>query len=146
MSSNSASARPRSVLIVDPSPLVGDALGAMVTRELGTEAVTKVVTLARARAAAGSVDLVIADLDLLARGFTNRQAADAELVSLRTVESRRARLQEKLGCEGRAALTRHAHEMGLGLDGWRATPIANGSGTPHWLASAASEAASPNLM
>ena len=64
MSSNSATARPRSVLIVDPSPLVGDALGAMVARELDTEAVTKVATLARARAAAGSADLVITDLDL----------------------------------------------------------------------------------
>ena len=213
MSSNSAAARPRSVLIVDPSPLVGDALGAMVARELDTEAVTKVATLARARAAAGSADLVITDLDLpdaerfdvvpvltehapgtpllvvtergssadveravrsgatgyvlkstdtdtffralrsvaagrpflqaelgaslygparaeadqrpgnltdaelrlldlLARGFTNRQAADAELVSLRTIESRRARLQEKLECEGRAALTRHARPDG----------------------------------
>jgi DNA-binding NarL/FixJ family response regulator len=52
-------------------------------------------------------------LGLIARGFTNRQSAHRENVSLRTIESRRARLQEKLGCRGRAELTRHAYELGL---------------------------------
>ena len=52
-------------------------------------------------------------LSLIARGFTNRQSAHRENVSLRTIESRRARLQTKLGCQGRAALTRHAYELGL---------------------------------
>jgi DNA-binding NarL/FixJ family response regulator len=52
-------------------------------------------------------------LALIARGFTNRQSAQRENVSLRTIESRRARLQMKLGCQGRAALTRHAFDLGL---------------------------------
>ena len=91
---------------------------------------------ARAEADQRPFDLTDAELrllDLLARGFTNRQAADAELVSLRTIESRRARLQEKLECAGHAALTRHAHQMGIGLNGWRTPPpTANGSGTAQW--------------
>jgi DNA-binding NarL/FixJ family response regulator len=52
-------------------------------------------------------------LSLIARGFTNRQSAFRENVSLRTIESRRARLQVKLRCHGRAALTRHAYDLGL---------------------------------
>jgi DNA-binding NarL/FixJ family response regulator len=52
-------------------------------------------------------------LSLIARGFTNRQSAHQENVSLRTIESRRARLQVKLDCRGRAALTRHAYELGV---------------------------------
>ena len=85
-------------------------------------------------------------LDLLA-GFTNRQAADAEFMSLRTIESRRARLQEKMECVGRAALTRHAHQMGIGLNGWRTPPpTANGSGTAQWsTANLTSEPMASNL-
>jgi DNA-binding NarL/FixJ family response regulator len=52
-------------------------------------------------------------LALIARGFTNRQSANRENVSLRTIESRRARLQLKLACQGRAALTRRAYDFGL---------------------------------
>jgi DNA-binding NarL/FixJ family response regulator len=52
-------------------------------------------------------------LALIAHGFTNRQSAKRENVSLRTIESRRARLQVKLGCQGRAALTRRAYDLGL---------------------------------
>jgi DNA-binding NarL/FixJ family response regulator len=52
-------------------------------------------------------------LTLLARGYTNAEIARSEHVSLRTIEGRRANLKIKLGCHGRAALTRHALELGL---------------------------------
>ena len=52
-------------------------------------------------------------LTLLARGYTNAEIARAEHVSLRTIEGRRANLKIKLGCHGRAVLTRHALELGL---------------------------------
>lgn len=52
-------------------------------------------------------------LVLVAQGFTNQQVADRLYVSVKTVESYRARLMAKLGLEDRAELTRFALETGL---------------------------------
>jgi DNA-binding NarL/FixJ family response regulator len=50
---------------------------------------------------------------LLAQGNSNQQIADRIGVSVKTVETYRARLQEKLGLSGRAELYRFAAESGL---------------------------------
>jgi DNA-binding NarL/FixJ family response regulator len=47
-------------------------------------------------------------LCLLARGYTNQQVADRIFVSVKTVETYRARVLEKLGLRTRAELTRYA--------------------------------------
>jgi DNA-binding NarL/FixJ family response regulator len=52
-------------------------------------------------------------LELVANGLTNQAAADQLGLSVKTVESYRARLMEKLGLENRADLTRLAVECGL---------------------------------
>ncbi|HET7343949.1 MAG TPA: response regulator transcription factor [Methylomirabilota bacterium] len=52
-------------------------------------------------------------LDLLAHGHTNRQVADRLSLSVKTVETHRARLSEKLGLHGRADLVRLALDLGL---------------------------------
>lgn len=52
-------------------------------------------------------------LELLARGHTNRQVAGILTLSVKTVETHRARLSDKLGLQGRADIVRVA--MGLGL-------------------------------
>jgi DNA-binding CsgD family transcriptional regulator len=52
-------------------------------------------------------------LGLLALGHTNREAAEALFLSVRTVESHRARIQQKLGISGRAELVRYAIEHDL---------------------------------
>jgi two-component system, NarL family, response regulator NreC len=50
---------------------------------------------------------------LLAQGYTNRQAATWMLVSVKTVETYRARIAQKLGLHSRADLTRYALESGV---------------------------------
>lgn len=50
---------------------------------------------------------------LIARGYRNSDIADELGVSLRTVESDRARLMRKLGISRRAELVRWALEHGL---------------------------------
>jgi two-component system, NarL family, response regulator NreC len=50
---------------------------------------------------------------LLAQGYTNQQAAKWMLVSVKTVETYRARIAQKLGLHSRAELTRYAMESGL---------------------------------
>jgi DNA-binding NarL/FixJ family response regulator len=50
---------------------------------------------------------------LLAYGHTNRDVAHVLRVSVRTVESERARIMRKLGFERRAELVRWALERGL---------------------------------
>src|SRR5919108_204143 len=50
---------------------------------------------------------------LLAQGYTNQQAAKWMLVSVKTVETYRARVAQKLGLHSRADLTRYALESGL---------------------------------
>jgi DNA-binding NarL/FixJ family response regulator len=52
-------------------------------------------------------------LQLLAMGYTNQQIADKLYLSIRTVETYKARLKEKLGVQGRADLVRYAIETGL---------------------------------
>ena len=52
-------------------------------------------------------------LALIAAGLTSREAAERLVVSIRTVEWHRARVQAKLGVSGRSELTRIAREAGL---------------------------------
>jgi PAS domain S-box-containing protein len=52
-------------------------------------------------------------LKLLAHGFSNRQIAIRLKLSVKTVETFRARLYRKLGLRGRPALVRHAIRTGL---------------------------------
>lgn len=52
-------------------------------------------------------------LRLLAHGYTNRQIAEKLFLSVKTVEGYKARIVEKLGLRGRAALTGYALEKGL---------------------------------
>ena len=52
-------------------------------------------------------------LRLLAEGNSNQQIADRIGVSVKTVETYRTRLREKLGLKGRADLFRFAVESGI---------------------------------
>jgi two-component system response regulator NreC len=52
-------------------------------------------------------------LMLLALGHTNREIAEQLVLSVRTVEWHRARIQWKLGATGRAALVAHARGLQL---------------------------------
>lgn len=52
-------------------------------------------------------------LRLMALGNTNRGIAEQLSLSVRTVETHRAHVQQKLGLEGRSELTRYALEHGL---------------------------------
>jgi two-component system, NarL family, response regulator NreC len=52
-------------------------------------------------------------LHLLAQGYTNQQAAKWIMVSVKTVETYRTRIAQKLGLHSRAELTRYALESGL---------------------------------
>jgi two-component system response regulator NreC len=60
-------------------------------------------------------------LRLLAQGHTNHEAADHLAVSVKTIETHRKRLSDKLGLKSRAQLFRFAIEAGL-LDGDGARP------------------------
>ncbi|GAB4558948.1 MAG: response regulator transcription factor [Anaerolineae bacterium] len=52
-------------------------------------------------------------LKLIALGYTNRQIAEALTISVRTVESHRANIRDKLGLHSRVDLVRYAREHGL---------------------------------
>ncbi len=52
-------------------------------------------------------------LRLLARGYTNQQIADTLFLSVKTIETYRARLMEKLGFRTRAELVHYALQKGL---------------------------------
>lgn len=52
-------------------------------------------------------------LTLLAHGYTNRQAAEHLGLSMRSIETYRSRVSEKLGFESRVDLVRYAIETGL---------------------------------
>jgi DNA-binding NarL/FixJ family response regulator len=52
-------------------------------------------------------------LRLVALGHTNQEIADTLVLSVKTVESYKGRLMEKLGLRGRAALVRYAVDAGL---------------------------------
>jgi len=60
-------------------------------------------------------------LRLLAQGHTNQEAADHLAVSVKTLETHRKRLCDKLGLKSRAQLFRFAVEVGL-LEGDAAPP------------------------
>jgi len=60
-------------------------------------------------------------LRLLAQGHTNQAAAHRLAVSVKTIETHRKRLSDKLGLKSRAQLFRFAVEVGL-LDGDAAPP------------------------
>jgi len=80
------------------------------------------VKLARWRDAAAGIDTPgggvlspreVRVLGLIAIGHTNAEVAQLLGVSLRTVETHRARLLQKLGHPNRAILVRYAYELGL---------------------------------
>lgn len=52
-------------------------------------------------------------LDLIAQGYTNQQIADRFGLSVKTIETHRSRLVEKLGLRSRAELVRYAVDRGL---------------------------------
>lgn len=52
-------------------------------------------------------------LRLIALGYTNRQSAEVLTISVRTVETHRANLMDKLGLRSRVELVRYAMEHGL---------------------------------
>jgi DNA-binding NarL/FixJ family response regulator len=52
-------------------------------------------------------------LHLLARGHTNQQVADRLCIGVKSVETYKARLMEKLGLKGRAELVRYALQHGV---------------------------------
>ena len=52
-------------------------------------------------------------LQMVALGYTNQQIADQIFLSVKTVETYRARVMEKLGLRSRAALVRYALRHGL---------------------------------
>ena len=52
-------------------------------------------------------------LALLTQGYTNRQIGEELSISIRTAESHRANLSEKLGLHSRVELVRYAREHGL---------------------------------
>ena len=52
-------------------------------------------------------------LDLLAQGFAQREVGERLGLSIKTVETYRARLREKLGINSRSDLVRYAIEAGL---------------------------------
>ncbi len=52
-------------------------------------------------------------LRLLAMGYTNQQIADMIYLSIKTVETYKSRLKDKLGLQGRAELVRYAIQTGL---------------------------------
>lgn len=59
----------------------------------------------------------MAVLRLVALGYTNAEIAADLYVSVRTVETHRAHVQQKLGVKARADLVRYAREQGLLNDG-----------------------------
>ena len=52
-------------------------------------------------------------LDLLARGHTHQEIADRLFVSVKTVETYRARVKEKTGLKTRADFVRYGLDAGL---------------------------------
>ena len=52
-------------------------------------------------------------LKLLAQGYTNKEVATQLFLSVKTIETHRARIANKLGLRSRADFTRYAFEVGL---------------------------------
>ena len=74
------------------------------------------LSLARISSQAGACDLSAREyevLRLIALGHTNREISSRLYLSVRTIETHRARIQAKLGTESRAELVSAAREFGL---------------------------------
>ncbi len=56
-------------------------------------------------------------LDMIARGYTDKQIAEQFQISVKTVESHKARLKEKLNASRRSELVQYALKNGLGPPG-----------------------------
>jgi two-component system response regulator NreC len=83
---------------------------------MGSVIIDRGAQASRANEAAGMEQLSIRErevLALLARGHTNREAADQLGLSMRSVETYRARINEKLGFSSKADLVRYALEHGV---------------------------------
>lgn len=91
----------RGDLYVDPSMvrvLLKDEVAPVVTTSKSTEALTP---------------REIEVLKLIVQGYTNRQIGEELSISVRTAESHRANLSEKLGLHSRVELVRYTREHGL---------------------------------
>jgi DNA-binding NarL/FixJ family response regulator len=87
---------------------------------LGAALLTPGASGARAAGPGGELsDRELEVLRLVALGHTNAEIAAQLYVSIRTVETHRAHLQQKLGVKGRADLAHRAREIGLLDDGPR---------------------------
>ena len=96
----------RGCLFLDPTlagSLVQDLLGKQASSDPADRGVPRSLLSPREREV----------LRLLAQGYTNQQAAKWIMVSVKTVETYRARIAQKLGLHSRADLTRYALESGL---------------------------------
>ena len=74
------------------------------------------LSLARISTQGGACDLTTREyevLRLIALGHTNREISSRLYLSVRTIETHRARIQAKLGTESRAELVAAAREFGL---------------------------------
>jgi two-component system response regulator NreC len=93
-------------------PFVDPALGASLVSDLLNKKTS------RKQTQSGALEKLLSKrerevLQLLAHGFTNQQIADKIFVSVKTVETYRSRLLEKLGLRNRADLIRYALEIGI---------------------------------
>jgi len=81
-----------------------------------TRALINGLPAASGNSAVAAEALTPREIDVLRRialGYTNRQIADELSISLRTVESHRANLMERLGLHSRVELVRYAADHGL---------------------------------
>ena len=85
--------------------------GTYLEPRLGARLAASVATAGRT--AAELTEREIEVLRLIARGLTNREMAERLYLSVRTVESHRARIQRKLGRSRRSDLVEYALERGL---------------------------------
>ena len=81
---------------------------------LGAELLSSAASGPRAAGPGGELsDRELEVLRLVALGYTNAEIANQLYVSVRTVETHRAHLQQKLGLKTRADLVRFARDLGL---------------------------------
>ena len=85
--------------------------GTYLEPQLGARLAANVAATSRAAAELSEREIEI--LRLIARGLTNREMATRLYLSVRTVESHRARIQRKLGRSRRSDLVEYALERGL---------------------------------
>jgi len=85
--------------------------GTYLEPRLGARLAASVATAGRAAAELSEREVEV--LRLITRGMTNREMAERLYLSVRTVESHRARIQRKLGRSRRSDLVEYALERGL---------------------------------